>query len=87
MTTVLLVPVEGPLRVVPSAPDQVEALLKQDTEGRYVDFGVVEGPQSVNMRARHILAELTGVHMVITGTAAFHSLPDERFQQLLADHG
>ena len=101
MSAVLLVPVEGPFRVVPVEPDEIEALLAQDTAGRYVDFGVKdgdteigrvgfmvrEGPQEVNLRARAMLVDLTGVHMVITGTAAFHSLPDKKFQRLLADHG
>ena len=98
MTTVLLVPIQGPLRVVPT--DDVEALLAEYSQGRYVDFGVkdgddeigriafqiMEGPTAINLRARAILADLTGVHMVVTGTAAFTGLPDTRLQDLLAGY-
>jgi hypothetical protein len=101
VSAILLVPVNGPFRVVNAEPDGIEALLHSYAEGRYVDFGIrngdseigrvgfliYDGPQDINARARAMLADLTGVHMVITGTAAFSGLPDERFQELLVGHG
>lgn len=99
MTTVLLVPITGPLRIVPTDDaSTIVALIAG--EGRFVDFGVkdgddeigrvgfrvIEGPQSINMRARYILAQLTGVHMVVTGTAAFSDLPSEKIQRILTEY-
>lgn len=95
MSTVLIVPVEGPLQVEASdLPIDVEALLRTMAEGAYVDFGMEghprmgfllsEGPDVVNIYARSILAWLTGVHVVVTGPAVFSGLSDERLQALLA---
>jgi hypothetical protein len=59
----------------------------QDEEVGRIGFLLIEGPAAINLRARAILADLTGVHVVVTGTAAFSGLVDEQVQKILAGHG
>lgn len=102
MSTFLVVPLEGMLQVV-TQPDGVDVntLLTEIGQGRYVDFRlydhdevigrigflVSDNPADVNHRARGILAELTGVHMVVTGPAVFTGLDADRLHKIIAWHG
>lgn len=97
----LLVPPEGLLQVLHSdLPIDARTYLEAEGQGAYVGLhidadgqpgGVVHfltsptGP--LNDRARQVLASLTGVHVILTGTVAFTGLEPARVAEMVRDVG
>ena len=97
----LLVSPEGLLEVLHSELDiDVRSYLEARGEGTYVALNIeVDGEPGgqvhfladptgeMNPRARDVLASLTGVHVILTGSVAFTGLSPERTVELVRDVG
>lgn len=98
MHNAVIANVEGPLLIEQSPlPIDVEALLRSDgKEGRYVAFTIKDGEEEAgracflvggdtrkNERARRLLTEITGVHMIMHGTVIFADLPEAAIKTMI----
>jgi hypothetical protein len=101
VTYVLLVPPIGLLEVLSSdGPVDVRSWLADHGTGTYTALNITIGNQArgtveflvddegaINGRARHILARLTGVHVVLLGNVGFTGIHQDVIMQMIEEVG